>query len=65
MFDEEINNLKSAINALSTSSPDDVKKPNITQIVQTSGMSSKDLNKLRELSTKVIEIDEFIHKLLR
>jgi len=30
MFDEEINNLKSAINALSTSSPDDVKKPNIT-----------------------------------
>jgi hypothetical protein len=49
MFDEEINNLKSAINALATSGPDDVKKPNITQIVQTSGMSSKDLNKLREL----------------
>ena len=28
-------------------------------------MSSKDLNKLRELGVKVTEIDELIHKLLR
>ncbi|CDW78357.1 protein kinase domain containing protein [Stylonychia lemnae] len=65
MFDEEINNLKAAINALATSGPDDVKKPNVTQVFQTTGMSSKDLNKLRELGQKVTEIDELIHKLLR
>eukprot|EP00347_Sterkiella_histriomuscorum_P014770 403359595 len=63
LFDEEINNIKSAITALSTTSGSDSKP--IQQIIQTSGISSKDLNKLREVSTKVIDIEELVNKLLR
>lgn len=69
MFDEEINNIKTAINTLSmTNSPahaNEDKKPAVTQIIQQSGISSKDLNKIRETSAKVIELEEMLNKLFK
>jgi uncharacterized protein YpuA (DUF1002 family) len=63
IFDEEMNGLKSAINALSQSTGDD-KKP-APQIIQSQGISSKDLNKMRETATKVGELEDMLNKLLK
>ena len=57
LFDEEINALKNMIAALSTG--DD--KPAITQqIIAGPSISSKDLNRIKELGVKVNELEELL-----
>jgi hypothetical protein len=63
LFDEEVNNLKSAINALSSASPDSARP--MAPIIQQTGMNSKDLNKLRETSAKVEDLEALLNKLLK
>lgn len=65
-FDEEVHNLKSMITALASTTNEDNSKPIQQQVIQMQpGLSSKDSNKLKEVSEKVHDFEIVLTKLLK
>jgi hypothetical protein len=62
-FDEEVASLKSMITTLATTSGEE--KPSVQQFISIPTMSSKDTNKIKELSEKTNDLETILTKLLR